>query len=182
MVEQGLYRNGQERFFRPEELIVSKTDTKGRITYANRVFLRIAGYQEAEVLGKAHNIIRHPEMPRGVFKFMWERIQSGHEVFAFVKNLCKDGSFYWVLAHVTPTFDQRGEICGYHSNRRVPRREALDRIIPIYQEMAEIEADFENPKQAAAAGLQRLKMVLSQTSASCYDEFIYSIIKEARVA
>src|SRR5579871_2355063 len=100
--------------FGDDEIIVSKTDIKGHIQYANEVFLRISGYSENEVLGEPHNVIRHPDMPRCIFKLLWDTISSGHEIFAYVKNLCKDGSYYWVLAHVTPTFNNYGEIIGYH--------------------------------------------------------------------
>ena len=109
---------GVERTFGDDEIIVSKTDTKGRITYANRVFQQVAGYTEDELLGKAHSIVRHPDMPRCVFKFLWDTIGAGNEVFAYVLNKAKNGDHYWVFAHVTPTFDDHGRIISYHSNRR----------------------------------------------------------------
>ena len=93
---------GRERTFGPDELIVSKTDLKGRMTYANDVFLRISGYDLDELIGQPHSLIRHPEMPRGLFRLLWQRISTGHEVFAFINNLAKTGDHYWVLAHVTP--------------------------------------------------------------------------------
>ncbi|MBT3307547.1 MAG: PAS domain S-box protein [Alphaproteobacteria bacterium] len=77
---------GVERFFEDDEIIVSKTDLKGRVTYANRVFLRLAGYTEQEVLGQPHSIIRHPEMPRCVFKLLWDTLEDGKEIFAYVIN------------------------------------------------------------------------------------------------
>lgn len=92
---------GQARTFAPDELIVSKTDPKGRITYANDVFLRVSGYELDEVIGQPHNIIRHPEMPRAVFRLLWRQLAAGQEVFAFINNLAKNGDHYWVLAHVT---------------------------------------------------------------------------------
>ena len=113
---------GVERTFGQDEIIVSKTDLKGRITYANRVFLQVAGYTEREVLGAPHSLIRHPDMPRSVFQLLWDTIQGGREVFAYVVNLAKNGDHYWVLAHVTPTFDDAGKIVGYHSMRRLPAR------------------------------------------------------------
>ena len=99
---------GIERFFEEDEIIVSKTDPKGVITYANRVFLRIAQYEEEEILGAAHNIIRHPDMPQCIFDLLWKTIASGQEIFAYVKNMAKNGDHYWVFAHVTPTFDSAG--------------------------------------------------------------------------
>ena len=95
---------GVERTFGEDEIIVSKTDLTGRITYANDVFLRISGYAEAEVLGQPHSIIRHPGTPRAVFSLLWRTIESGREIFAYVVNRAKNGDHYWVLAHVTPTF------------------------------------------------------------------------------
>jgi PAS domain S-box-containing protein len=111
---------GVENLLGEEELIVSKTDLKGRITYANDVFIRMAKYSYAELMGAPHSLIRHPDMPRSVFKLLWDTLQAKQEIFAYVVNLAKDGSHYWVFAHVTPTFDERGTIVGYHSNRRKP--------------------------------------------------------------
>lgn len=111
---------GVERIFSPEEIIVTKTDLHGRITYANEVFCRVSALEEADVVGQPHSLIRHPEMPRGVFRLLWDRLQRGQEVFAYVKNLAADGQHYWVFAHVTPTFDDLGRIRSFHSSRRSP--------------------------------------------------------------
>ena len=124
---QGLHITGHERFFDPTEPIVSKTDTKGRITYANAVFRHIADYSEEELLGAPHSILRHPDMPRCVFKLLWDTISTGNEIFAYVINRAKNGDHYWVFAHVTPSFDKTGKIISYHSSRRVPRRDAIDK-------------------------------------------------------
>lgn len=85
--------NNNERRLGEDDFIVSKTDTSGRITYANHIFMDIAGYPEHELLGIQHNLIRHPDMPRGVFRFMWETLKAGNEFIGFAKNLCADGSF-----------------------------------------------------------------------------------------
>ena len=95
--------SGRETFFPASELIVSKTDLKGRITYANRLFCKVAGYREAELIGQPHSIIRHPDMPRSVFRLMWDTIEDRREIFASVKNMASNGDHYWVFAHVTPT-------------------------------------------------------------------------------
>ena len=100
-----MHLTGVERFFDKDEIIVSKTDLKGRMTYCNDVFLRIAGYTEQELLGQPHSIIRHPDMPRCVFKLLWDTIGAGKEIFAYVINRAKNGDHYWVLAHVTPSRD-----------------------------------------------------------------------------
>ena len=117
---------GSERFIGENDIIVSKTDLKGRITYCNKVFLDIAGYTERECLGQPHSMIRHPDMPRCIFKVLWDTIQSGQEIFAYVVNRAANGDHYWVYAHVTPSIGEGGTIVGYHSNRRVPDR----RIVP----------------------------------------------------
>ncbi|WP_078118920.1 PAS domain-containing protein [Thiosocius teredinicola] len=125
----------REREMREEDFIVSKTDVKGRIVYANRVFMDFAGYPEEKLLGIQHNIVRHPDMPRAVFKMMWEVLQSDREFFGYVKNLASDGSFYWTFANVTPTHDERGNLIGYYSVRRKPRKDAIRYIEPIYAQM-----------------------------------------------
>ena len=165
---------GNEQFFEEDELIVSKTDTKGRITYANEVFLRVALYEETEVLGKAHNLIRHPDMPRCVFRFLWERIADNHEVFAYVINRCKNGDHYWVFAHVTPTIDSNGRITGYHSSRRVPSQSALDVIKPLYAELLAIESKHRTPREQWQASLPVLVEKLESMGLS-YDELIFKL-------
>lgn len=117
---------GVEKSFGKDEIIVSKTDLKGRITYVNRVFMSVAGYEEDELLGEPHSLIRHPDMPRCVFKLLWDTIQAKNEIFAYVINRCKNGDHYWVHAHVTPNFDAQGAVVGYHSNRRVPDRRIVE--------------------------------------------------------
>ena len=85
-----------ERLMREGDFIVSKTDLKGRITYCNRIFIEFSGFTESELLGAPHNLIRHPDMPRGVFQLLWDTLANGDEIFAYVKNMSKDGGFYWV--------------------------------------------------------------------------------------
>jgi PAS domain S-box-containing protein len=133
MARARIVPTGRESFLDLEEIIVSKTDLKGRITYANDVFLRVARMTEAEVIGAPHNIIRHPEMPRAVFQLLWERIESGHECFAYVLNMAKNGDHYWVFAHVTPSRDAKGTITGYHSNRRKPDPGQIAAVAPLYK-------------------------------------------------
>lgn len=165
---------GVERFFERDEIIVSKTDPLGKITYANSVFLHIAGYTEREVLGKPHSIVRHPDMPRCIFKLLWETIQDGREIFAYVKNIAKNGDHYWVFAHVTPTFGADGVIRGYHSNRRCPERSAIAAIEPLYATLLEAErATGERPQ-----GLQTATNLLHdelRRRGIAYDEFAFSL-------
>ena len=165
---------GVERTFGENEIIVSKTDPEGRITYANRVFLQVSGYTERELLGQPHNIVRHRDMPRCVFKLLWDTLQAGAEVFAYVVNQAKNGDHYWVLAHVTPTFSPDGRIVGYHSNRRRPRREAIEKVKPLYATLLAEEARHGSQK----AGMEAAGALLGNTLAELgveYDEFAFSL-------
>lgn len=165
---------GVERTFGDEEILVSKTDPKGHIAYINDVFLRVSAYGADELVGSPHNIIRHPDMPGGVYLLLWQTIQSGKEIFAYLNNLAKDGQNYWVIAHVTPTFDGGGRITGYHSNRRTPNREALPTVNDLYREMRALEAGLPGPK-AAKASLEWLQGFLADRDQS-YDEFVWGLI------
>ncbi len=165
---------GIERFFEEDEIIVSKTDPKGVITYANRVFLRIAQYEEEEILGAAHNIIRHPDMPQCIFDLLWKTIASGQEIFAYVKNMAKNGDHYWVFAHVTPTFDSAGRITGYHSSRRVPDRSAVAAVDALYQQILAEEQRHADWREGMAAGLRMVENTLKDARMS-YEEFAFAI-------
>ncbi|TWA70161.1 PAS domain S-box-containing protein [Azospirillum brasilense] len=162
-----------ERRFDRDEIIVSKTDPTGRIIYANEVFLRVAGYSEREVIGQPHNIIRHPDMPRGVFRLLWRTIRTGRECFAYVLNRAANDDHYWVLAHITPTFGADGTIISYHSNRRCPRPDAVTRIAALYAELRAAEAGHDG-SQAAEAGHRALVDRLDSTGMS-YDEFVFAL-------
>lgn len=165
---------GREIHFGEDEIIVSKTDLQGRITYANDVFQRVSGYSERELLGTPHSILRHPDMPRSVFSLLWTRIQAGKEIFAYVVNLARNGDHYWVLAHVTPSFTEDGAIVGYHSNRRVPDRRAIDTIAPIYRELLAIEAKAPTHSSGIGAATAALETKLQKASVS-YDAFVFSL-------
>lgn len=166
---------GVERTFGNDEIIVSKTDTKGRIVYTNQTFLKVADYTEKEMLGQPHSVIRHPDMPRCVFKLLWETLEQGKEIFAYVMNRTKFGDYYWVLAHVTPTFEEDGKtIKGYHSNRRVPSREALDKIKPLYTELLNEEQRHANKKDGMNAAYGMLLEKLADAGME-YDEFVLSL-------
>jgi len=166
---------GRERLFNKEDLIVSKTDLQGRITYANKLFIDLAGYDEGELLGRPHAIVRHPDMPRSVFKLLWDTIRAGKEIFAYVVNLSRNGDHYWVLAHVTPSFDSNGQVVGFHSNRRYPDPEALRHIQPLYRQMVDAENQSKGPS-ALAAGAEVLQKTLAIRGQS-YDAFIFSLVQ-----
>lgn len=166
---------GKERFFDKNEIIVSKTDLKGKILYANRVFMRVGGFEESEIIGAPHSILRNPNMPRCVFKLLWDTIQEGNEIFAYVVNRAKNGDHYWVLAHVTPSHDVMGNVNGYHSNRRVPDKAVLaNTIMPLYKQLLDQENSFSNAKDGMNAAHQTLINLLKEKGMS-YDEFIFSL-------
>jgi PAS domain S-box-containing protein len=163
----------EEKVMREGDLIVSKTDIKGRITYGNRTFNEYSGFRESELLGKQHNIIRHPDMPRAVFKLLWDRLEAGQEVFAFVKNISKDGSFYWVLANVTPSYDAQGTLLGYFSVRRKPNPKAIAQIQPLYRQMLQVERNA-GSRDAIAASTQLMTDTLAANQIS-YDDFVLGL-------
>jgi PAS domain S-box-containing protein len=165
---------GIERTFGPEELIVSKTDTKGVITYANDVFCRMAAAPEADLVGRPHNVVRHPEMPRAVFKYMWDALSARQEIFAYVKNLALDGSHYWVFAHVTASGRPGEAIVGYHSNRRAPAREAVAAVEPVYRQLRAIERSHASSPDGLAASVSALYALLEERGMT-YDEFVWSV-------
>jgi len=127
------------REMRDEDFIVSKTDLKGRITYCNQIFINMAEYSEEELLEKPHSIIRHPDMPKAVFRYLWETIPKKEEVFAYVINKTKNNNAYWVYANITASLDEKGNIVDYYSVRRRPNPKALEVIIPLYKKMLEVE-------------------------------------------
>ena len=159
----------QEITFGDEEFIVSKTDLQGKITYGNALFIKMSGFTELELIQKPHNILRHEDMPKVVFKLLWSRIKEGKEVFAYVKNKTKEGDYYWVLAHVTPSFNLNREITNYHSVRRKPSAKALNVIKPLYATLLQHERNGGvNASEAA------LNQILKDKGLS-YDEFILSL-------
>ncbi|WP_457564599.1 PAS domain-containing protein [Caminibacter sp.] len=145
----------KEKLLSDNDFIVSKTDTKGYITYCNRIFVEMAGWSRKELIGANHNIIRHPHMPKIAFKLLWDLVQAKKEFFGFVKNLRKDGGFYWVFAYITPDLDLNGNIIGYTSFRKKPSKRGIETLEPIYLELVELE------KQGGiSASYERLKEVL----------------------
>lgn len=174
MAKDRVQPTGREVTFRDDEFIVSKTDTKGVITYANDVFCRVSGYTEAELLGRPHSIVRHPDMPRCAYKLVWETLESGSEVFAYVINLCKTGDHYWVLAHMTPSLDERGRLVGYHSNRRKPARHAVEAAAALYKDLRAIEQRPANRKDGMQAGFDHLLHTLTSQGIG-YDRFVLSL-------
>ncbi len=116
------------------KLIVSRTDTRGVITHANQAFVEMSGYTEAELLGQPHSILRHPDMPAVAFKDVWDTLAQGKNWKGYVKNLRKDGTYYWVFASAVRNV-RNGVVVGFTSVRRKPSRDRINECIPLYAEL-----------------------------------------------
>jgi PAS domain S-box-containing protein len=157
-----------------EELIVSKTNLKGHISYANDVFLRLSKYPPKEVLGAPHSLIRHPDMPRCIFKLLWDTIEAKKEIFAYVLNMAADGDHYWVFAHVTPTLDAQQNVVGFHSNRRKPNPDQVEKVKTLYAALKTEETRHDNRKDGMLRGYEMLMGDLRAKGID-YDEFVFAI-------
>lgn len=171
-----------EKFIRPQpidneipldetKIIMSKTDERGIIEYANQYFMDICGYEEWDLMGEPHNVIRHPDMPKIVFKVLWDRLFEGKNIHALVKNLAKDGSYYWVITNFETRYDENGKIIAHFSRRKAPPRYAIEAIIPIYKALV----DIENSEGIEASGAF-LTNFLAEKGVT-YDEFILQVLK-----
>lgn len=129
----------EEEYVFTGRVIVSETNLKGDITYANRKFCEISGYTAEELVGKPHNIIRHPDMPKAAFQKMWDTIKSGQIWHGLVKNLRKNGQYYWVETEIAPIKDENGAITGYIAARRPAGRKDIEETEAIYKNMLEEE-------------------------------------------
>ena len=151
--------------------IVSKTDKRGVIQYGNDYFVEISGYKESELIGQPHNIIRHPDMPKIIFKLMWSRINSGKNIFAVVKNLAKNGDYYWVITEFEPRIDKlSNEIIGHTAFRRAVDQKTLDVIEPLYKTLLEIE------EQGGIDASEKYLLGFLEEKRLSYDEFIDELI------
>lgn len=133
-VTRVVYDTGIERPYPDGKLIVSRTDLTGVLTHVNEAFVEISGYTEQELIGQPHYILRHPHMPKLAYQDLWQTVEAGQKWHGYVKNLCKDGSHYWVYATVVPNV-RRGETVGYTSVRRKPSRTKIEAAITQYAQM-----------------------------------------------
>lgn len=127
-----------EEYTFDEGIIISETDLKGIITYANRKFCEISGYTKSELNGKNHNIVRHPDMPKSAFADMWQTIQLGKSWTGLIKNLRKDGRYYWVYTYISPIFDKE-KIVGYTAARKPATATETQEAEAIYKKKLEEE-------------------------------------------
>ncbi len=158
-----------ETVMKEDDFIVSKTDTKGVIHYGNRIFVEMSGYEKEEIIGANHNLIRHPFMPKIAFKLAWQLITANKEFFGFVKNLRKDGGYYWVFAYITADKDRDGNIIGYSSFRRKPSLTGLEEIISIYTLLNEAEA------RGGIEASEKLLNEYLQDNKTTYEKFVHEL-------
>jgi PAS domain S-box-containing protein len=128
-----VYASDLEVPFPQGRLIVSRTDLNGIITHANEAFVEMSGYLREELIGAPHHILRHPDMPKIAFKGLWDTVEKSEKWHGYVKNLRKDGSFYWVYATAVPNI-RNGVIVGYTSVRRKPSRTRINELVPVYRQ------------------------------------------------
>ena len=115
--------------------LISETDLKGMITFVNRKFVEMTGYSKDEAVGEPHNILRHPDMPKAAFEGMWKIIKEGKTWEGYVKNLRKDGKYYWVVVNIVPKKDEAGNVIGYIASRKMPDPAHLRLVKQQYKEM-----------------------------------------------
>jgi PAS domain S-box-containing protein len=131
----------QEIKLDPKKYIISETDAKGKITYCNDYFMEVSGYSEDELIGKAHNVVRHPDMPKVVFKLLWQTISQGKNINAVVKNMAKDGRYYWIFTEFEARTDESDRIIGYRADRKSISPHVLEIIDTLYQQLLKIEQE-----------------------------------------
>lgn len=166
--------SGRERVMADGDMIVSKTNLKGHLTYVNDVFLSIADFNMGDVMGKPHSVVRNAAMPRAIFKLLWSRLEQGREVFAYVVNRTKRGDYYWVFAHVTPSQNKAGEFVGYHSNRRKPEPRAVTKIAMLYETLLAEEGRHANRKDGLVASWDLLNKYLEDKGMD-YDQYVLTL-------
>ena len=172
---------GREITFKEQEVLTSKTDMRGMITYANEDFCRVAGFDYSELHGAPHSLIRHPDMPRSVFNLMWNTIQDGREFFGYVVNRCKNGDHYWVLAHVVPDIDpSTRDVVGFHSTRRSPAPHGVNAARALYSALRDAERRAPRDKQVEV-GTAALTSLL-KAERMTYEEWIFAKINQWEVA
>ena len=137
---------------REDQELVTKTNLKGIITHANPAFIEVSGFSYSELVGKNHNVVRHPDMPQAAFKDLWETLQLGRPWSKLVKNRCKNGDFYWVKANVTPVF-RNGEIVEYMSVRTKATEQEIDSATALYSKLNNSAATLSPPAQIRSRNL-----------------------------
>ncbi len=157
------------------DLIVSKSDKEGNITYVNPIFTKISGYTQGKLLDEPHSILRHPDMPKVIFKYLWENIKDGKDVVAYVKNLCKDGSYYWVIATVKMAKNPDGSFRNYMSTRRCITDNAKKTIANLYSQLLDIEKS--SGVEASESALEKFLAQNNISDTNSFNELMLKINK-----
>ena len=152
---------------KPNKFLMSVTDLKGDILRVNDYFCEVCGYSKDELIGKPHNIVRHPDMPKAVFYIMWKYIQNGKNITAVVKNLAKDGRYYWVITDFEIRRNEKGEIDRYMAFRYSPSKKIVYQIEPLYKKLLEVEK-----MDGMNVSLEYLDDTLNSLGVSDYNEYI----------
>ena len=160
------------------DIMVCKTDLQGALTYANDSFVTACGYDETRLIGQRHNFLRHPDMPRSVFAAIWERLQTGTETFAVLKNRTSDSQDYWTFAQFSPCRDTSGTVTGYHTVQRWIGPDAVREIAPLYQRLRQAELSAGDGDPGLQAGSDMLERHLEQCRQD-YDEFVLALALQA---
>lgn len=161
-----------ERPFRYDELFFSTTDSRGILNSFNEVFVRVSGFTADQLFNKPHNIIRHPDMPRCIFKLLWDYLLAGKEIAAYVKNMAINGEYYWVLAHVTPIKD------GFLSIRLKPSSEWFSAIQPLYKTLLETEKSAQDWRVGMDRSYQQLEQTVHTLGFASYDALMHKFLRE----
>ena len=164
-------KRGKEKKLSSDDILVSKTDIGGRITYGNDTFMDISGYSKKELIGQPHSIIRHPDMPKAIFQLMWESIKKGQNITAVVKNLTKDGRFYWVTTDFDIQRGSNGQIRNYIAFREATPRKVIKEIEKIYETLLDIEK-----KKGDRQSLEFLHLFLEDKQMT-YNEYIQDLAR-----
>jgi PAS domain S-box-containing protein len=167
-----------EKEVRSIDLIVSKSDKDGNITYTNPIFMKISGYMQGELLDKPHSILRHPDMPKIIFKYLWDSLHKGDDVVAYVKNLCKDGDYYWVLATVKTAKNPDGSFRNYMSTRRCITDSAKKTISEFYAKL--LEAEKSGGMESSQKLLDEFCKQNNITNAQEFNKFMNDLNKEEK--
>ncbi len=159
--------------FISDKILISKTDTQGNITYCSPSFLQLCGYDEQELMGRSHNLLRHPDMPKGIYYLMWENLKANREFNAFILNKTKSGQSYWAFTNITPVHTVEGKLVGYTCAKRPANEAGIGLFSVYYEQMRDEErrlGDNEGPRKSA----QLLQEILAATGDS-YEASVFKL-------
>jgi aerotaxis receptor len=166
--------NSQEAQLPDDAFMVTKADKEGRITYVSRLFSEISAYREDELLAQPHSIIRHPDMPWGIYQLLWETLQAAQEFNGILKNLRKDGGYYWAFTNISASLSPTGDFLGYYSVHRKPSPRVIQALQSLYRQMLAAEANAAS-KEAAIAASRKILISRLEADGMDYDQFVLTL-------